>query len=329
MTKEKCPTFRRVALSRCGRLVACALLFAFGASCERQADPGKEEGTGASTFTVYTSFYPTEYFAKRLAGAHANVVCPVPDDADPIFWKPSPEAIAEMQRADLIVLNGASFEKWAETVSLPEARVVDTARSFSDRLLRYEESVRHQHGPAGEHSHEGIDGHTWLDPLQAIEQARAIRDALIERLPNARADIERSWTALEADLRALDESFAALVPDGAEPPPLLASHPAYNYLVRRYGWNVHNLDLDPETVPDDATIAEIRHTLEDFRARALLWESEPVEEAARKIEDELGVESIVVSPCELLSDEERAEGKDYLSIQRENIERLRPVFAAR
>ena len=56
---------------------------------------------------VYTTFFPTTAFAQRIAGDLAEIVCPLPADADPITWKPAPDQIRAYQDADLIVLNGA------------------------------------------------------------------------------------------------------------------------------------------------------------------------------------------------------------------------------
>ena len=79
---------------------------------------------------VYTTFYPTTYFTERIVGDLATVVCPLPDGADPIFWQPTDADVAGYQEADLIIVNGAQFEKWLANVTLPEDRIVDTAKSF-------------------------------------------------------------------------------------------------------------------------------------------------------------------------------------------------------
>lgn len=309
-------------------LIAALSLGLLLTSCEREPESAGSGDGKKDSLSITTTFYPTQYLTSRLAGSHAEVVCPVPEGEDPIFWNPAEDTIRMYQESDLIVLNGAGYEKWVERVSLPQARVVDTARSFSDRFLRFEEAVTHKHGPAGVHSHEGIDGHTWLDPMLALEQARAIRAALVERLPEAKSDIEAAWQKLEADLRSLDAGLRSLLPKEASAPPLLASHPAYNYVARRYGWQIHNLNLDPATVPTDEEIETIRGVLTGFPARFILWETEPTPAAAERLKDDLGLESVVVSPSELLGEDERKSGLDYLAIQRANIERLRPVFAS-
>ena len=132
---------------------------------------------------VFTTFYPTHYFARRIGGELTEVICPCPANEDPAFWMPDDKTILSYQGADLIVVNGASFEKWLNKVTLPESRIVDTTKPFAKEFITIAGAVTHSHGPSGEHTHAGIDGHTWLDPINAIAQSSAIRDALCKLLP--------------------------------------------------------------------------------------------------------------------------------------------------
>ena len=109
---------------------------------------------------------------------------------------------------------------------------------------------------------------------------------------------------------------------------LLCSHPAYNYVGRRYGWQLKSFYLDPETMPGEATFKEIKAFLEEQPAKHMLWESQPAEEIAKRFREELGLESIVFSPCEGLDPEQRRRGEDFFSMMSRNIGRLEKVFGA-
>jgi zinc transport system substrate-binding protein len=256
--------------------------------------------------TVLTTFYPTQYFAERIAGDSLTVDCPVPEGADPIFWQPDRGSLQRYQAADLIIINGAQFEKWLATASLPESRIVDTAKSFEQDFIRYE-TTTHKHGSAGEHSHDGIDGHTWLDPINAKVQAATIRQELAKRWPEHAAAFEKNFAELVADLDALDAACKEVDPAQA----ILASHPAYNYIARRYGWRVTNVDLDPETLPAKDAIPA------GHPAKVILWESMPREKTIALLEKQHGLKSIVFSPAELKGEE------DYLATMHANIARLK------
>jgi zinc transport system substrate-binding protein len=313
---------RGIRMKRSDCCLLCVLFLVVG--CGRQREP---EGSAEDAVrpVVYTTFYPTEYFVERIGGGHVDVVCPVPDDADAIFWTPDDVAIWAYQQADLIVLNGAGFSKWVGKVSLPESRIVDSAAALSGSFIQFGGAKLHSHGPTGEHAHEGVDGHTWVDPVNAIAQAGAIRDALSTRWPAWKVDFERGYAELVSDLKALSQRLAAFR-DMPGSPRMLASHPAYNYIARRYGWNMENLDLDPMGVPSVDAVAAIRARLDRHPATYLIWESEPSREVADHMRSELGLASIVFSPCELLAAVQRNAGEDYLSVMRGNLARLSIVF---
>lgn len=309
--------------------LACAAVFlAAVTGCERKepGQPTTEAPRAATTAVdkspvVYTTFYPTTYFTQRIGGDAVKVVCPCPVDADPAFWTPDDQTIAAYQQADLIVINGASFEKGLAKVTLPESRIVDTAKPLADEFIVLEETVTHTHGPQGEHSHEGIDGHTWLDPINARIQAGEIRNALVERFPDHAQAFEQGYASLVTDLDALDARLKALAPKLSDQV-LLCSHPAYNYVGRRYAWNLKTYHLEPEAMPDHESFAEIKNDLAQQPAKYMLWESQPTEEIADRMSTELGLECIVFSPCEALDSEQLEAGEDFLTVMNENVHRL-------
>lgn len=313
-------------------LFAPVLLMSCGSGPKAPASKGSAGGSGvpvglppccAGKKTAYTENYPLAWFAERIAGDAVQVVLPAPADGDPAFWKPDDKAIKAFQEADLILRNGASYAKWAGSVSLPEARVVNTSAGFKEQYITIESRTTHSHGPEGEHSHAGTDFNTWLDPQLAVLQARAVYEALCRLLPKRASVFESNLKTLVKDLEALDVGFRALV-EGGTPPPLVASHPVYNYVARRYGWNLKSMLWEPEKMPDEEAWKKLGTLLETHPARHMIWEGTPSSANATKLKADLGVESVVFDPC----GNRPAEG-DYLSVMRRNLENLKPAFAAR
>ncbi len=310
---------RTVAVSRSAYLAVFLAFFAIlPAGCERKGTASKPKRQRP---VVYTTFYPTTYFAQRIAGDYAEIVCPCPATEDPIYWMPDDKTLAAYQQADLIVINGASFEKWLDKASLPQSRIVDTSKSMADSLTTFTQVIQHTHGPRGEHAHAGIDGHLWLDPLNSKAQAQAITTAFIRRDPDHTAAFQDGFTALAKDLDDLDARLRA-ISTRPEKVTLLCSHPAYNYIARRYGWQIRSLHLDPQAMPDAKALAEIKQASIDLPAQYLLWEVAPADGIADTIRQATGVRSIVFSPCETLADDALQRGDDYLSVMRANIAAL-------
>jgi len=165
-----------------------------------------------------------------------------------------------------------------------------------------------------------------MDPVNAIAQSRAVGEALAELAPGHAEEFMSNFVELETDLQGLDTECRSLSPlvDGVR---LLSSHPAYNYLSRRYGWGVTSFDLDPgETItPEQLTRIEAAKNPEADGLTVMLWESEPIEGVTVAL-DAIGISSVVFRPAETVDPERRAAGEDYLSIMHANIERLRAAL---
>lgn len=325
MYNERAKQFKFSSIRTVGLTILTVAILATG--CDRKpADQSAAKDAAAGPVTIYTTFYPTAYFAERIAGDLAKVVNPCPPDADPAFWTPDEQTIAAYQKADLIVINGASFEKWIANASLPPSRVVDTTMPFEDEFIVIKNAVHHSHGPAGEHSHEGVDGHTWLDPVNAKTQANEILKALVKLRPDDKSALEKSYAELAEDLDELDARLKSLTEKVGDQK-LYCSHPAYNYVGRRYGWDLVTFHLDPGEMPDEETLQHVREHVAEHGAHIMLWESEPTDEIAGAIA-EMGLMNVVYSPCEAVDPEDAEAGVDFLSVMNGNVDRLKSALQA-
>jgi zinc transport system substrate-binding protein len=282
----------------------------------RRGTPGT---TREGAPVVYTVNYPLQYFAQRIGGDAVRIAFPAPADLDPAFWQPGPEVVGQYQSADLILLNGAGYARWLERVTLPASGMVNTSAAFEDELVRVEGAVTHAHGPGGAHAHEGVAFTTWLDPTLALQQAAAIERAFAQAWPEHAEAFASRLASLEADLTALDEQLAAAVaPDPTRP--LLASHPSYQYLERRYGLSIESVQWEPTENPSGGMWRDFRRLLSDHPASWMLWEGEPLAETAARLR-ELGVEPVVFDQCGNVPP-----SGDYLSVIQENVRNLERAF---
>jgi len=261
--------------------------------------------------------YPLAYFAERIGGDLIAVHFPK-IDGDPAFWKPSRVDIRKFQQADVILLNGATYAKWRGTATLPDSKTVDTSAGFLYLLLKVKVDVAHQHGKAGGHSHSGTAFTTWLDLGHAVQQAAAVRDALVRRLPKSKKTLEGNFTALQNELSELGAELTRAAYPLAETP-LAGSHPVYQYLASRYGLKIKSVHWEPEMMPDAAGWEELAGLRKKHPARIMLWEEEPAKAIAAKLKEQ-GVTSVVFAPCG-----NRPAAGDWLTVMRANISRLGAV----
>jgi zinc transport system substrate-binding protein len=275
----------------------------------------------ADRLVVYAVNYPLAYFAERIGGGHVEVHFPAPAAVDPAFWMPDADTVAGYQGADLILLNGAGYAKWIERVSLPRRKLVDTSRGFAGSYITVTEGVTHQHGPDGDHAHTGIAFTTWLDFSQAAQQAGEIAAALSRQRPEHAAAFNENLQRLQEELLQLDARMQALA--AAQPGlPLLASHPVYQYLARRYGLQLRAVTWEPAVQPDGSSWRELQSMLETQASHWMLWEDDPRMETRAALE-RLGVQTVLFRPGM-----NRPATGDFMTLMQANIKALAVAFHA-
>lgn len=265
---------------------------------------------------VFPSNYPLAYIAQRIGGDSVKVNFIVPADIDPAFWEPTADDARKIQDADIVLFNGATYEKWASTVTLVESRIVDTSAAFSDKFVTIEGVATHSHGPGGEHSHAGTSFTTWLDPMQAVEQARAVADAFAAQQPAKAADYAARFEELKKELEALDKRLAEATAK-VRGQHLVASHPIYHYFARRYGLDVTPMTWEPGVHPDAEEWVKFAAVLAEHPATLMLWEGEPAKETQERLEEE-GVKWVVVEP--VMNRPEKGDLLSHLNANAESLE---------
>ena len=286
-------------------LVPLLVLLAFG--CSKKDARQAPASAGVPAQSVYTVNYPLAYFAKRLAPEGVEVVFPAPPDVDPAFWKPTPDEIGQYQRASLILLNGAGYARWTRYATLPKSRVVVTAAGCRDAFLQTGEAVAHQHGPAGEHAHEGTAFTTWLDMRLARCQAGHVGDAL-DALHTKREALDHDLTELDTRLRGAAKVWGER--------PVLASHPVYQYLADAYGLRIESMHFEPDQALSPEDLQALDALLARHPAKLMLWEAPPLPETDELLRDR-GIATVVFDPAA-----QPPPTGDFLTVMTGNAKRL-------
>jgi len=304
-------------------IISVVLLVAACGGDGRQASSENPPATESRNALVVASNYPLYFFASRIA-QDVDVAPEIvfPDIVgDPTFWTPGAEQIQQLQSADLVILNGAGAEPWLDLITINQRRLLDTTASISNRLIPLEDAVAHQHGPEGEHSHQGTAFTTWLDPQLAIEQSQIVTDALIKLAPAGEKQFRVNMARLEQELLSVDtqlaEVFAKL--DGQ---PVLFSHPVYQYLQRRYSINGQSMHWEPDEAPSTPAWIALQQMLAMHAATIMIWEDEPLTPTIKQLSN-AGITSVIF---ETLAN--RPDQGDYLSVMRSNERRLESVLSS-
>jgi len=268
---------------------------------------------GADRHEVVAAFYPLEFVAERVGGAHVTVRSLTPPGGESHDVELSPSAVAAVGAADLVVYQSGFQAATDDAVaSTRPAHTVDAAAAAALEVA--------PDGVAPGVSGTGNpDPHFWLDPTRLAAVAHQVADALADVDPAHAADFADAAADLAADLDALDDELAAGLA-GCRGATLVASHEAFGYLAQRYGLHQVGLSgIDPEIEPSPARLRDVAATVRAEGVRTLYFEVLTSPRVTQTLAEDLGVATAVLDPVE-----GRAEGddRDYLAIMRDNLDAL-------
>lgn len=289
--------------------VLCFGLF----GCELRADDGK--------LKVMTSFYTVYDLTTKIAGDKATVTNMVPEGTEPHSWEPLAKDIINLNRADILVTNGADMEHWTETVlpTLENDDLITVVASNGIELLEghsHDEEEEEHEEEEEEHSH---DPHVWLSPLNYKIMLANIRDAFIEADEENAAYYEANYQTYAAECDELHAEYTTQL-SGFEKRNIVVTHQAFAYLCKEYNLTqipIHG--LTPETEPTPARMAEVITFVSVNGVKVIFFEELVSPAVAQAIAGETGAQTAVLSPIGGLSETQKANGDEYFSVMRLNL----------
>lgn len=296
--------------------------------------PDRSDEVGIS---VVASFYPLAEAAERVGGDLARVENLVPPGVEAHDVELTPNDLARIQGADLVVYLGAGFQPAVEDAvaeaggrTLDVLTVVPTLRAEEHvDAHEQEEHVDAHEGEEHVDAHEGeVDPHVWLDPMRFARIVRSIAGALADLDPVNREAYVANAGAYVDELRALDEAYRAGLA-ACRSRVLVTSHAAFGYLADAYGLRQESIaGLSPEAEPTPSRLAELRALVQAEGVTTVFAEELVSPKVAQTLAEEAGIRTAVLSPLEGPTQEqlEAGEDYDYVSIMHRNLRVLKAAL---
>lgn len=271
---------------------------------------------------VYTSIYPLYDFTKHIAGDKIVIKNIVPTGSEPHDWEPTPQDVAELSRADLLILSGTGVEPWAEKVlnAIDQSKVTVINGGQNIELI---EGIKEEN----DYEYGGKDPHVWLDPLNAKVMVDNILAGLIKIDEKNKGIYEINAEAYKKELDALhNEYLSALAQTKIKE--FVTSHAAFGYLAKRYGLTqIPVRGLSAESEPSPADMAAVIQLAREKNIKHIFFETLVSPKVSETIANELQAETMVLDPVEGLSDKDITAGHDYLYMMRQNLKNLKIALA--
>lgn len=275
--------------------------------------------------TVVVGAYPFEFVTERIAGDMVEVTNLLAPGADGHDLELSPQQVATVGQADLLVYQSkyqASFD--AAVDQQASGRVLDTADFLELRPAAGHGHADDEHAQdedADGHDHGSFDPHVWLDPMNIAEIGNHVAAELSELDPDNATHYQANAEALTADMTALDGDFATGLVN-CRTITFVTNHAAFGYLADRYALHMVGISgLSTEEEPSPARIAEVQQIAQDNDLTTIFYETTVSPKVAEIIAADLGLETDVLDPLETHSDESR--GDNYIEVMHSNLQALR------
>ena len=253
--------------------------------------------------TIYTSVYPIEYITNRLYGENSTIGSIYPDGIIYSKYTLNDKQIKDFSSADLFVFNGLSNEEDYLKPMLKDnsdLKIIDATLSME--YSNYQEEL-------------------WIDPSNALMIARNIKTGFNEYINNhyLRHDIEKNYEDLKIDLSNLSAKLN-LVSSSSNDSTIVVSSDMFKFL-ERYGYNVISLD---ENNVNDKIVADVKARIANGSTKHIFVIKDlDINSTVQSIIDETNVEKLEFHSLSNISESERNNKKDYISIMNDNISLLK------
>jgi zinc transport system substrate-binding protein len=253
---------------------------------------------------IFASFYPIYDFVKQIGKDRVDVSTIVPASIEPHDFEPTARQIIELQKADVIFINGAGFESWINKIG--NATVVDLSK-----------------GIPIENIESAPDPHIWLDPNLVKTYSKAIFEKLIS-LDHQNTDYyTNNFNEFNSKLELLNSNINMNLTN-CDLNDFIAFHDAFGYFAKRYGLTQHSIsgsspeaDINPQRIADAIKLAE------QLGVNIIFSEDNIEPRLSNTIANEIGGKVMILSPIEMITQEEQALDKDYFSKMYDNLDNLK------
>lgn len=269
-----------------------------------ESEGQRQISSNNTNLKIFTSFYPIYDFVKKIGKDRMDVSSIVPAGIEPHDFEPTAKQIIELQKADVIFINGVGFESWINKMG--NVTVVDLSKDLPDEIL-------------GSTS----DPHIWLDPILVKTYSKTIFEKLISLDPQNTDYYADNFNEFNNKLELLNLDISKNLTN-CDLDDFIAFHDAFGYFAKRYGLTQHSISgSSPEADINPQRIADAIKLSEELGVNIIFSEDNIEPRLSNTIANEVGGKVLILSPIEMITQEEQALNKDYFSKMYDNLDNLK------
>lgn len=270
------------------------------------SDPNNLRTTSSdnTNLRIFASFYPIYDFVEKIGRDKVDVSTIVPNGVEPHDFEPTPKQVIELQNADLIFINGAGFETWINDIT--NSNIVDLSSNITI------EEISSNPNP-----------HFWLDPILVESMAEEIYNKLVSLDPDNLVYYQNNLKQFDDSLELLNSNIKNNLTDCAIND-FIAFHDAFGYFAKRYGLTQHVIGgISPEMDVNPQKLTESIKLAKQLGITTIFSEDNIEPRLSNTIANEIRGKVLILSPIEMITQEEQDLKGDYFSKMYDNLDNLK------
>lgn len=253
---------------------------------------------------IVVTNYPNEYIISELYGEHSHIESIYPDGVDIDTYRVTSKNKKNVSTKDLFIYNGLIEKERDLAVELldinSDLKIIDTAYVLETDYAPDE---------------------LWLNPSSLLMMTQNVRLGLKEYVSSTylRKDIDKKYNKLKIALSELDADYRVTI-ENTKNKTIVVNNSSLKYL-EKFGLEVICLDNDA----NEKTISDVKKLIASKAISYIfLFEGEKLSDNSREIMKTYSdIKTLELHRLINLSDKERDEKEDYLTLMNQNLELLK------
>ncbi|MBR4618476.1 MAG: membrane protein insertion efficiency factor YidD [Bacilli bacterium] len=253
---------------------------------------------------IVVTNYPNEYIISQMYGEHANIVSVYPDGVNLDEYKVTKKRKNDLSKKNLFIYTGLIERERNLAIELldlnSDLKIIDT--SYVLEIENCEEEL-------------------WLNPSYLLMMAKNVEMGLNEYVTNNYLikEINTNYEKLKVNLSELDADYRVSV-ENAKSKTVVVNDKSLKYL-EKFGLEV--IVLDDKAL--DKTYAQVLDLVKKSEIKYIykFKDDKNSENVEKLISENQSVQIIEFHRLDNITDKEREDKEDYLSIMRKNLELIK------
>ena len=332
-----------------GLILAGAVLIT---GCTAKTEKKDKGDNTKGKLKVITTIFPEYDITRAIAKDKVDLELMIKPGVDVHSFTPTPQDIKTVQNSDIFVYGGTEHDKWVEnltkSIDMKNKKVVKLVDGIQQLEEESVDGMKHEHHHDDEkedehnhdhkhekeekhsHDHENesdkeLDPHYWTSPKNAIQMAKTVTNALVEKDPGNAEFYKENAKNYIKQLEDVDKELHDVVDNAKIKKVVIADRFPFRYLFKDLGLEYRAL-FSGCSVESTASAGQIKKMVDYVKENKIpvVYHIEMGKgELAETVAKNSGAKVKLLHSIHTVTKEDFDKGTTYIDLMKQNVEALK------